>query len=195
MQIPSIYTLLFYLQTSQESGLVSYLGETPAHLGMSGFYIYFSVYAGGAIFWQVGAWRCLGCGTECHPTSEPEMVAYANQMPAVMELMACNSISPVPTRVTAWCAVWRASWPRTVCHFRALRGVAFEHVTHAALQATAFFMTPRAYIRLACCTFLTSALLAYWAVFLPGVWAPGWGLVLRPLLSSFSHATLLCCHS
>lgn len=67
MQIPSIYTLLFYLQTSQESGLISYLGETPVHLGMSGFYIYFSVYAGGAIFWQVGAWCMTGMLYEMPP--------------------------------------------------------------------------------------------------------------------------------
>jgi len=38
-----------------------------------------------------------------------------------------------------------------------------------AAQAVAFFMTPRAYIRLACLTFLTSVLVAYWAVFIPWV--------------------------
>ena len=85
MQIPSIYTLLFYLQTSQESGLISYLGETPVHLGMSGFYIYFSVYAGGAIFWQVGAWCVTGMLYGMPPpTLEPQNVADANQMSAVM---------------------------------------------------------------------------------------------------------------
>jgi len=36
-------------------------------------------------------------------------------------------------------------------------------------QAVAFFMTPRAYIRLACLTFLASVLAAYWAVFIPWV--------------------------
>ena len=51
MQIPSIYTMLFYLQTSQPTGLVSY-SDQPQRLGMTGFYIYFTLYAAGAIFWQ-----------------------------------------------------------------------------------------------------------------------------------------------
>ena len=54
MQIPSIYTMLFYLQTSQPTGLVSY-SDQPVRLGMTGFYIYFTLYAAGAIFWQARA--------------------------------------------------------------------------------------------------------------------------------------------
>ena len=38
-----------------------------------------------------------------------------------------------------------------------------------AMQAIAFFMSPRSYIRLACMTFLASVLAAYWAVFIPKV--------------------------
>ena len=37
------------------------------------------------------------------------------------------------------------------------------------MQAIAFFMSPRSYIRLACMTFLASVLAAYWAVFIPKV--------------------------
>ena len=55
MQIPSIYTMLFYLQTSQPTGLVSY-SDQPMRLSMTGFYIYFTLYAAGAIFWQA---RCV----------------------------------------------------------------------------------------------------------------------------------------
>ena len=70
MQIPSIYTMLFYLQTSQPTGLVSY-SDQPMRLGMTGFYIYFVLYAVGAIFWQArGAALPVeaGHGTRLSPT-------------------------------------------------------------------------------------------------------------------------------
>ncbi|KAK9845225.1 hypothetical protein WJX81_000502 [Elliptochloris bilobata] len=51
MQIPSIYTMIFYLQTSQPTGLISF-SDQPVRLGMTGFYIYFTLYAAGAILWQ-----------------------------------------------------------------------------------------------------------------------------------------------
>lgn len=41
----------------------------------------------------------------------------------------------------------------------------------SAMQAIAFFMSPRSYIRLACMTFLASVLAAYWAVFIPKVYS------------------------
>jgi hypothetical protein len=74
MQIPSIYTMLFYLQTQQPRGLVSYSAQ-PQRLGMSGFYTYFAVYAGGAIFWQArpaaSARACFGCNAIRTPQSAP----------------------------------------------------------------------------------------------------------------------------
>ena len=53
------------------------------------------------------------------------------------------------------------------------------------MQAIAFFMSPRSYIRLACMTFLASVIVAYWAVFIPEV-RP---VVRRfPLLPKSTHA-------
>lgn len=90
MQIPAIYTLLFYLQTTQQTSVVFY-GSQPQRLGGYSFYIYFTAYALGAIFWQVwpSPWslqqRCIL--QEAH--SKLFRVAGVPRLPALLH--KCNT--------------------------------------------------------------------------------------------------------
>jgi len=98
MQIPSIYTMLFYLQTQQPRGLVSYSAQ-PQRLGMSGFYTYFAVYAGGALLWQARPAAAARAWFGCDALRTPESAAMSAR--AARSAMACSSASARPAALAA----------------------------------------------------------------------------------------------